>query len=333
VWLVLALGVPLIALVAVAAWLFNIRDLLGAPITSPFERDANYWQVMVLYHGVLIVPIAVLGAVVGLKQRRQDVILAVGWLLLVLDFAVFGVIEAIFGGLLGPILRYDYPFSIAWHGPIIPYTILGGIGLLWLWDRVIEPHLSAPPYRAAYGVLATLIVLALGVLAFNRELLVNSKDQANFFGAFSSHADTEAMTWLRENTPPDARVLNFPGPQEGDWVPVIAERDSVYYRMQPFFQNAEASLAEQERLRAFWQNPADADNAALLAEHNIDYVIVPQVVTNPNSIETMYRWRIPFAEALEMRSEVADADYLELVFDVDGAQVYEFSGQQLAISG
>jgi hypothetical protein len=136
------------------------------------------------------------------------------------------------------------------------------------------------------------------------------------------------MEWLRDNTPPDARILNFPGPQEGDWVPVIAERDGVYYRMQPFFQGAEDSLAEQERLRAFWEDPANPSNAELLAEAGIDYVIVPQVVTDPASIGTMFRWRVPFTELLDMRSRVEDAPYLRLLFDADGARVYEYGGSE-----
>lgn len=56
-------------------------------------------------------------------------------------------------------------------------------------------------------------------------------------------------------------------------------------------------------------------------------MIVPQIVTDPNSIETMYRWRAPFTEAFAEeftdRSQVSDAPYLELVYDQDGAQVYQ----------
>ena len=96
--------------------------------------------------------------------------------------------------------------------------------------------------------------------------------------------------------------------------------------MQPFFQGEEGSLAEQERLRAFWEDPANPDNAALLEAAGIDYVIVPQIVTNPASIETMFRWRAPFTEALDMRSQVDDAPYLSLVFDSEGARVYEYVG-------
>jgi hypothetical protein len=254
---------------------------------------------------------------------QQAAILALGWLVLILDFSTLGILERLVPWLVAPLLRYDYPFSIAWHGPIIPYTILGGIGLHWIWQRWLQARVAA---RHAYVILSALIVVALGVLAFNRELLALSKGRVGFFGAFASQADVQAMAWLRENTPPDARILNFPGPQEGDWVPVIAERDSVYYRMQPFFQDAEVSLAEQERLRAFWEDPANPDHAVLLEDAEIDYVIVPQLVTNPASIATMFRWRPPFTEALAMQSSVDDAPYLRLVFDADGARVYEYGG-------
>jgi hypothetical protein len=123
--------------------------------------------------------------------------------------------------------------------------------------------------------------------------------------------------------------LNFPGSHpynshESDWVPVIAERDSVYYRWQPFFRNNQASLAEQDRLRGFWQDPAAPANATLLKDAGIDYVIVPQIVTRPESISTMFRWRPPFTLAIAMRSRVEDAPYLSLVFESEGAQVYAF---------
>jgi hypothetical protein len=320
--------VPLVALAGIAPWLWNIRDLLGSDIVSPFVRSPDYWQVMVLYHGIWIVPAAGLGAVIGLRARRQVALFAVGWLVLALDFAVIGLLEALLPGLLAPVLRYDYPFSIAWHAPIIPYAVLGGIGLLWLWDRWAAKRLEAVLQRRAPLLLGGLMALCLLAGVFSREILAFSKGRVAFFGAFASHDDVAAMRWLRENTPPDARILNFPGSQadnshEGDWVPVISERDSVYYRWQPFFRGNEGDLAEQERMRAFWLNPADPANADLLRAANIRYVIVPQIVTAPERIATMFRWRAPFSEAIVMQSAVSEAPYLRLVFEADGAQVYE----------
>ncbi|MFN8562944.1 MAG: hypothetical protein U0703_15325 [Anaerolineae bacterium] len=318
-WLVLLIGVPLVGVLAISPWLLHVRDLLGADIVSPFERDSSYWQVMIVYHGVLVVPLALLGAVVGLRQRSQAAILSVGWLILILDFSTTGILPSLLPWL--PILRYDYPFSLAWHGPIIPYTILGGIGLLWLWDRFAERRFGALLHRAAPALLVAASALALVGLILSPQIIEISKDQVNFFGAFSSSADVAAMEWIKANAPADARVLNYPAPHEADWVPVISERDSVYFRPQPFFHGTEQVDAEQARMLAFWQNPADPANADLLREANISYVIVPQIVANPNSIETMVRWRVP-VEEVAIQSQVSDAPYLEQVFEQDGAAVY-----------
>ena len=329
IWVVLAIGMPLIALAAVLPWLLNVRDLLGSNIQSPFTSSPNYWQVMILYHGILIVPVALVGAIIGLRKRDQIAILSVGWLVLILEFSTLGILERLFPPLADWILRYDYPFSIAWHGPIIPYAILGGIGFLWLWQHWLEARFGAFWERRGKVILVGLAVLALIGLLLNGQILAFSKGRVGFFGAFASADDVTAMEWLRKNTPSDARVLNYPGTQpdnshESDWVPVIAERDSVYYRWQPFFRDTQSSLDEQERLRAFWRNPADPANVALLQSSGIDYVIVPQIVTNPASIETMFRWRPQSEDRVEMDSSLTDAPFLHLVFDSHGAQVYEF---------
>ena len=103
---------------------------------------------------------------------------------------------------------------------------------------------------------------------------------------------------------------------------------TVYYRPQPFFQHPDADFDplsetdEQIALRVFWENPADPSNADLLRTAGIDYVIVPQVVGNPESIAGHFRWQPPFSDLIAMQSAVSDADYLELVFEDDGAQVY-----------
>jgi hypothetical protein len=327
-WLVMVIGMPLIAIIAIAPWLWSIKDLIGSTIASPFTRDPSYWRILVLYHGVWIVPIALLGAIIGLRNRSQSVILAVGWLVLILEFSTLGILEGLAPNLLAPLLRYDYPFSIAWHGPIIPYAILGGVGLLWLWERYGTKRLTSLSPRWSYGVLAAGIVLTLLAIILSPQLLAFSKGRIGFYGAFSSADDVKAMQWIKQNTPPDARILNFPGTQkdnsqESDWVPVIAERDSVYYRWQPFFRNNEASIAEQDRLRAFWENPANPAQADLLRSAKIGYVIVPQLVTNPASIDTMVRWHTPFTDLIHMQSAVSAAPYLQLVFDSNGAQVYQ----------
>ena len=62
--------------------------------------------------------------------------------------------------------------------------------------------------------------------------------------------------------------------------------------------------------------------ADLLRADHISYVIVPQIVSDPASIEMMVRWRAPL-ELVQTQSAVSDAAYLEKVFEQDGAQVYQ----------
>ncbi|MBW4437300.1 MAG: hypothetical protein KME04_09215 [Pleurocapsa minor GSE-CHR-MK-17-07R] len=324
-WLMVALGVPVIGVLGVSPWLFTIRDLLGSGIESPFERSVNYALVMLTFHGGVIAIFALIGAVIRVRQRHTIALLAVGWLIFALDAAAFGILNAVLGWLLEPILRYEYPFSIAWHAPIIPYMLLGGFGLLWLYDTVIVPRpaLQQTIRRALPALMGLGGVALIGAIVFAPTVLSVSKNLVGFYGAFSSEADVQAFEWLRANTPEDARVLNYSAPHEADWAPVIAERDTIFYRPQPFFAGDEASLAEQERLRAFWQDPANPANEALLREANVSYVVVPQIVANPDAFATMWRWRGPFLE--ETVSSVADAAYLTQVFDADGAAVYQLA--------
>jgi hypothetical protein len=182
-------------------------------------------------------------------------------------------------------------------------------------------------HSGAYALIGVGVILALALFVLSPQLLEFSKGRVGFFGAFASHADVRAMEWLKRNTPEEVRVLNFPGTafdnsHESDWVPVISERDSVYYRWQPFFRGNEASLAEQDALRAFWLDPADPAQADLLREYGIDYVIVPQIVGNRDSFASAWRWNEPFAWAFEMQTSVSDATYLEQVYEDDGAAVY-----------
>lgn len=324
-WLVLAFGMPGLALLAISPWLLSISGQLGSDVVSPFERSLDYLRTIIVFHGVWTIPAAILGAALSLRQRSQAALLAVGWLALVVDFAALGITEALFPWL--PLFRYDYPFSIAWHGPIIPFTILAGTALLWMWDRWFEGRFGERLHNAAYALIGAGGIIALAGFVFSPQILELSKGRVGFFGAFASHADVRAMEWIKNNTPQDARVLNFPGTDfdnshEGDWVPVISERDSVYYRWQPFFRGTEASLAEQDALRAFWRDPADPAGADLLRAHGIDYVIVPQIVGRPESLAAAWRWNEPFAWAFEMQSSVADAPYLERVYEDNGAAVY-----------
>jgi len=325
-WLGIAVIIPLMALALVTPWLISLRDLLGSSIESPFEVALSHWRTLIFMHGGVVVVLALMGAVVPARRRTPAQLLMVVWLAAIIEFSMLGLAERAIPAVMEPLLKYDYPFSLAWHGPIIPYMVLGGSGLLWLADRLHADRLVARlayPLTALAGGALVIVIIAFG------PLLDASKDAgANFFGAFSSAADVDAMRWLRDHTPDTARILNHPGPHEGDWVPIISERDTIFFRPQPFFRGTEQADAEQAAFRAFWRDPANPDHRALFVKAGVQYVIVPQVFVDPGAFGEMIRWRSPLDEAAGYNSSaVEDVPYLRLVYENDGAQVFEVVGK------
>jgi hypothetical protein len=325
-WLGVAVGIPLLGLFQTAPWLIQLRPLLNSGIASPFEIDLRHLIVMTVYQGGVIVILCVIGVWIGIRRRSFFDLLMIGWVVMIIDFSSLGILERIFPTLLAPILKYDYPFSVAWHGPIIPYSYLGGVALLWLIERLgkrsgknqWEERIKLASLPVMIGVAAIVLIVVLTAPS----LAVASKNTPlRIFGAFSSHADVRAMEWIKLNTPKNAVILNHPGPQEGDWVPVIAERDTIFFRPQPFFRGTERADQRAADLLTFWKNPNDPGLPALLQKHGVTYVIIPQIIAAPERTPEMYRWRPPSPEAI-LSVNLSGVSYLQRVFEFEGAIVY-----------
>lgn len=318
-WLVFALGIPLIAFLGTAPWLADIASLLQSDIASPFERSVDHIQVMIQFHGYWVIPAAILGAWLGWQRRDAVVILCMVWLFFIVDFSTTGGIAA----LLPFFDRFVDPEGIAWHGPIIPYTVLGGMGVLWLWENYGAARFGVLTYRQTYG-LSLGVILAIAALFLLRDPL---RDVLTSFGsqtgALASEVDIEAMRWIREHTPEDARILNFPDITESAWASVITERETVYFPQLPYALPTDVNTDEQRTMLQFWRDPSDFNNAALLRDAGIDYIIVPQIISNPGSLDSSWRWAEPDAwEAFEMQAVVSQGAYLAQIFVQDGAEVY-----------
>ncbi len=321
-WLGLAAGIPLLALIGLAPWLRQIAPLLGGDIQSPFQISAQDLVVMVAYHGGLIVLLSLVGIVLAARRRNAVDLLMIVWLALIVDFSSFGILQRLLPWLVAPIARYDYPFSIAWHGPIIPYLYFGTTAVLWLMARIGRERAERWVKLASLPVINMVALVVVLIMSFTDPLVAASKNTPlQIFGTFSSQADVQAMQWLEQNTPPDVLILNHPGPYEGDWAPVVAQRNTVYFRPQPFFRNTQKVDEMQNALRAFWQNPADPANADLLARYHVSYVLVPQIIARPDAMKTMFRWRAPLTDLPAYPA--TGLPYLKLVFEDDGAQVYQ----------
>jgi hypothetical protein len=136
-------------------------------------------------------------------------------------------------------------------------------------------------------------------------------------------ADLQAYRWVRENTPTTTRLLNYPGTYEGQWVPVLTERYAVFSREQLFFTHAAPLFAEWERFTPVFLDPRSTASQTLLCEHQVNYIVVPQLLNRPQLFAQQYRLRPP--DYLPQASWFADADYLTLQADFDGAQIWEIS--------
>jgi hypothetical protein len=184
--------------------------------------------------------------------------------------------------------------------------------------------------------LLTMVLVAGNVFLY--AMLDTRKTHKDLIGSISSPADVDAMLWLRDHAPEDANILNHPGPLEGDWAPVVTERDTIYLRPQYFFQNTNWMDAEQNAFRAFWSDPTNPEYENLFCETGVTYVLVPQIIGDPGGLEPMTRWLNPEPEAaVYSAAAFEDIPYLHLVYERDGAQVFEVrpaqgSCDQLALS-
>lgn len=329
-WIV---GLPVAVALAVsfaAPWLLSLSPLIQSGIASPYESSLSHLRQAVLYHGIVWPVLSIAGAIVWMKRGSPWPLVMVLWCLIALETSVLGWSSVMSSGIADTLLRFNYPFSVAWHAPVIPYMTLGAGTLVWVLRRRARAVPRAPRPRL---VVAAALCLPLGVAAAPA-LLSASRSIAPFHGAFATSNDLEAMRWIRTSTPADARVLNYPGDYEArrdweaHWAPVVTERDCVYFRMQPFFLSTHPegdglarAFAEQRDLLAFWRDPARPEHAARLSASGIDYVLVPESVGDPATLARAWRWQPP-ALLEPARSRVGDAAYLELVFAKGAARVY-----------
>ena len=237
----LTFGFPLVALLGTAPWLVNSWDSLPPPSPSPFSADIALLGDIILGQGILIVPLAILGAWVGLRQsgdRRLVTGAMIGWLLLVLDFALLGLL----GRLLPPLAELVNAPNLARHGVILPFGWLGGLALLHLWESRLSSRWRGRLRKAAYPLMMTAALLALLLgLAFQpimnvlRPLMRSPQNLIN-------GDDIAAMIWLREHTAADAIV----SAADGDaWLPIYAERQALDFRAARYFEWDEVELPDR----------------------------------------------------------------------------------------
>lgn len=312
--------IPALGLLLSLPWLLQTWPLVG-------KIDVHERQFPQLHHLFWLfsinggwVPLAALFGVWWAARRRHWLdIWSLTWVLPIVEISSLGNLDALSRRSALDPLQIMYPLGVAWHSTIIPFSLLAVRGLRPIGEWVA--------YRIRWkawlsrGLALALLGCLLGI-ALSGWIVTWSKTVVPpITGAVASHADVEAYRWLGANSPTSAKVLNYPGRYEGQWVPVIAERESVYIRDQLFYIDANALREWQQDMSGAFLDPASEGAYELMHEHGIDYVVVPQWLNRPDLLSTQLRWREP--ERLPQQSDFSDAEYLGLAADFDGAQVWQ----------
>ncbi len=321
-WVWWFLIIPAAGVALTIPWAVKVLPLFfEETVVSPFVLSTSHFKQLTLYHGYVVPLLAIVGVIFAVRRRRLADVLMLTWLVFTIDFSMFGLVDQIISLTGLDIMRYVYPYSVAWHGPILIYPYLATLAV----DQVLElkpfrfnPKLAGRLSGAGIGMIVILV-------AFQQPVLEASRTLLPIFGAFSSRDDLAAMAYLRDNAPEDALVLNYPVNFEAHWVSVIAERESVTFREQPFFSGAEPYYARRDALTEAYFDLGSEKARDLLLEYGVTHVIIPQIVNQPDRFwdtREMFRWQWPEESWIPFRSSPAEANWLVLEFEQDGAQVY-----------
>lgn len=287
----LTFGFPFVMLIGITPWLLKNLPLILPPVPSPFPPNISLLTVLIIGQGIVIIPLAVWGAIVGLRSKDSDdtrfvTILMVVWWWLVIQFALLGVI----GRMLPIIGDFVNAPNLARHGVILPLVWLGGLAILQLWDTVISQQVRSQLRNHAYLFITGIGAMVLMVgLAFN-PILDSVRPLLNLPSATASSDDIAVMMWIKDNTLEDTMLYAL---DDDAWLPIFAERNALNFRAVHYFE---------------WNDvitPADTIDIDLsnLSDAEFDYVFVSSAESQDLSV----------------------IDGLQLVFQQGDAQVYQVS--------
>lgn len=193
-WLLLALGIPLIMALATAPYLLRASaQIIPAYQTSIAAPLITGLQDFVMFHNPLLFTLAAVGIYYGMRHRDRITMFSMGW----------AVVLAVLYGFSSPVL-------------ILPLAILGGCGLLELWNRLLRPALPPSTRKRPAITLALGMLLLIGFSVILSARMPGGPPADQF----------AALDWIRQNTPREAVVLNTI-PTESAWMPVYLERRTV----------------------------------------------------------------------------------------------------------
>lgn len=322
-YICMTVSIPFLGVLFSLPWLARILPLISQ--IDVHERQfpqLHHLTWMLQINGVWVPILAALGLFLVVRRRNWLDVWSATWILPIIEISSLGNLDRLSRQTALDPMQVFYPFGVAWHATVIPLPLLAARVLeslgFWVassvrsvrWDRCLE-------------IVVGVLILTFSLSVVFREPIIKWSKLAvkPITGAIVSEADISAYYWLRSNTPRDARLLNYPGRYEGQWVPVVTERYSVFFRDQLFYIGAEAIRKKQATMVEAYLDPNSELAYDVLRRNSIAYVVVPQALSRSEIPSAQLRWKP--AALLEQRSHFKDAPYLKLVADFDGAQVWQ----------
>lgn len=294
-------GFGLMAGILVSPWLVRVwhgllpRMLAGLVVGGPemayFRTGYNLVGDLFAYIPPYLLVLAGLGAAWGLARRQWGAIVVTAWVFLLVLLA-----NPYLVGLPGTGVVNNFAVLIALY---LPLSVLAGQALGVLADRVAS--------RVRGGQVLAIAVLVAALVGASQRF-----GDLDYRYRLVTAEDLQAMSWIRENTPPDAKFLvngffafgggTVVGSDAGWWIPYLTGRrntvpPAVYGMEQPREPDYPAQVAAF--YRQLMAHPLDSPQALqLLASEGVTHVYIgavggelldPQVLEKSSGYRTVYQ--------------------------------------------
>ncbi|MFQ5593392.1 MAG: hypothetical protein ACE5HA_04520 [Anaerolineae bacterium] len=202
-----------LSLLLLSPWIARMVHVLVTRGAWPgLEVGADYagvpYDLLLIPGSLLLVLLSAWGLVLGLWRRQAGILILTLWLLLVVVAAAFG-------------------------SPALPASAV--VISLFLPEAVLTGYLVSQALAAGAATHWRLAVAA-GLLAMLVWGTAGMKSVINPATVLLTRDDMQAVEWVREHTPPDARILInsrrwqgniYVGTDAGYWLSVLAKRDTL----------------------------------------------------------------------------------------------------------
>jgi hypothetical protein len=267
-------------------WLVQlITAMIGAlrAAGSRLSGDPSYnavpFELLFIARNRELMAVGALGAIAGLLQRRRESALILLWCL-----AVVLVVNPGWLGLPSTELMNNATAVIALF---LPLSVLNGQAVTFIWDhvplaldRVAGRLRSGWHVAAAARVALALLLMVMALWSAWRMVSIINPDTI-----LATAEDLTAMTWIRENTPPDALFLIntrhwqlgvYTGTDGGYWIPLLTGRHTLlpvlaYDYGRPEYVQHITALAQ---IVSETEDVDEAQFQAILEQERVAYVYI-----------------------------------------------------------